>query len=91
MESARPELGLLLLLRVHQGAGVRADVVVFVLGLVHVQQPTVDPHVHAARVEGRHRSGHQRDICTNKQHRGRMNLPHIHSESHFNIIRLKLF
>lgn len=48
--------------RVQQGAGVGADVVVFVDGPVQVHGLAVNEDVHAAAVGGRHQCGHQRNI-----------------------------
>lgn len=48
--------------RVQQGAGVGADVVVFVDGLVQIDGLAVDEDVHAAAVEGRHQGGRQRNV-----------------------------
>lgn len=48
--------------RVQQGAGVGADVVVFVDGLVQIHRLAVNADVHAAAVGGRHQRGHQRNI-----------------------------
>lgn len=50
------------LVRVQQGAGVRADVVVFVDGLVQVQRLSVHADLHAAYVGRRHQSGHQWNV-----------------------------
>lgn len=48
--------------RVQQGAGVGADVVVFVDSLVQIYGLAVHAHVHASAVGGRHQCGHQRNI-----------------------------
>lgn len=51
------------LVGVQQGAGVRADVVMFVDGPVQVQRLSVNTDLHAAAVGCRHQRGHQRNIC----------------------------
>lgn len=48
--------------RVQQGAGVGADVIVFVDSLVQIYWLAVNADVHAAAVGGRHQCGHQRNI-----------------------------
>lgn len=55
-------MGLWSLERVHQGAGVGADVVVFVDGLVQIYGLAVNADVHAAAEGSRHQCGHQRNI-----------------------------
>jgi len=55
------------LVRVQQGAGVWADVVVFVDGLVQVQRLSVNTDLHTAAVGRRHQSGHQRNIWGSKR------------------------
>lgn len=47
---------------VQQGAGVGADVVVFVDGLIQVQGLSVDIDIHTAPVGRRHQRGNQRNI-----------------------------
>lgn len=56
-------MGLWSLERVQQGAGVGADVVVLVDGLVQIYGLAVDADVHAAAVGRRHQRGHQRNVC----------------------------
>lgn len=55
-------LMLLSLQRVQQGAGVRANVVVFVDGPVQVHRMSVNVDLHAAAVGRRHQCGHQGNI-----------------------------